>query len=134
MAKVEHHSPLRFLLDENVALVVAEWFRNRRPRWAVFHVLEVGLGGRTDSLIFEWAQENRCIIVTFDRDFTDRRNLGAGSHCGIILLRIRPTTIAQTKSALDRLLTQMDEADLAGALVVVGRRNIRVRRPSESDD
>ena len=100
----------------------------------MFHVLEVGLQGHTDSDIFQWAQLNRCIIVTFDTDFTDRRNLGPGLHCGVILLRIRPTTIEQTRLALDRLLTETDEADLAGALVVVGRRNVRVRRPSESDE
>ncbi|MCH7737901.1 MAG: DUF5615 family PIN-like protein [Chloroflexi bacterium] len=134
MANIEHQSRLRFVLDENVPLEVAGWLRDRRPEWEVFHVLELGLQGSTDHDIFQWAQANQCIIVTFDRDFTDRRNIGAGSHCGIVHLRIRPTTIEQTKSALDRLLAQTDEADLNGAVVVVGQRNIRVRRPSEPDN
>ena len=134
MANIEQQSRLRFVLDENVPLAVAGWLRGRRPEWEVFHVLEVGLQGSTDPEIFQWAQANRCIIVTFDRDFADRRNLGAGLHCGIVHLRIRPTTIEQTRSALDRLLAQTDEADLVGAVVVVGRRNIRVRRPIEPDN
>lgn len=97
-------------------------------------MLEVGLQGGTDSEVFQWAQINRCIIMAFDRDFADRRNLGASLHCGIIRLRIRPTTLEQTRLALDRLLAQMDEADLDGSLVVVGRSNIRVIRPSEPVD
>ena len=92
-------------------------------------MLEVGLQGGTDSEVFQWAQVNRCIIMTFDRDFADRRDLGAGLHCGLIHLRIRPTTIEQIRLALDRLLAQTDDADLDGALVVVGRNNIRVLRP-----
>lgn len=134
MAKVEHPSRLRFLLDENIPLAVAAWLRSRRAGWAVFHVLEVGLESNTDSEVFRWAQVNRCIIVTFDKDFADRRILGTGLHCGIIHLRIRPTTIEQTRLALDRLLAQTDEAELNGALVVIGRRNIRVRRPNEPGD
>ena len=97
-------------------------------------MLEVGLQGSTDPEIFQWAQANRCIIVTFDGDFTDRRNLGAGVHCGIIHLRIRPTTIEQTTSALDRFLAETDEAKLDGAVVVVGQRNIRVIGPREPDN
>ncbi len=129
--KIEHPSRLRFLLDENVPLAVVAWLRNRRPRWAVFHVLEVGLQGRPDSYIFEWAQVNQCIVVTFDRGFTNLRNLAAGSHCGIIHLRIRPTSVEQTRLALNRFLEQTDEADLNGALVVIRRQSIRIRRPSE---
>lgn len=97
-------------------------------------MLEVGLQGRPDPEIFQWAQANRCIIVTFDRYFTDRRNLGTGLHCGIIHLRIRPTTIEQTRSALDRLIAQTDEADLDGAVVIVGRRNIRLIRPGDPNN
>ncbi len=110
------------MLDENIPLAVAGWLRDRRPEWEVFHVLELGLRASTDFEIFQWAQENRCIIVTFDRDFADRRSFGAGPHRGIVHLRIRPTTIEQTRSALDRLFAQTDEEDLDGAVVVVGDR------------
>ena len=125
---------MRILLDENIPLAVAAWLRSRRPRWVVFHVLEVGLHGNPDFEVFQWAQINRCTIVTYDRGFADRRTLGAGLHCGIIHLRIRPTTIEQTRLALDRFLDQMEEADLNGALVVIGRQNIRVRRPGDPVD
>ena len=97
-------------------------------------MLELGLRASTDFEIFQWAQENQCIIVTFDGDFADRRNFGAVSHHGIIRLRIRPTTIEQTRSALDRLVAQTDVDDLDGAVVVVGRQNIRIRRPSGPDN
>ena len=134
MANIENRSPLRFVLDENVPLEVAGWLRDRRPGWEVFHVLELGFQGNSDLEIFQWAQANRCIVITFDRDFPDRRNLGTASHCGIVHLRVRPTTIEQTTAALDRLITQTEEADLNGAVVVVGRRNIRVRRPGDPSD
>jgi predicted nuclease of predicted toxin-antitoxin system len=97
----------------------------------VFHILEVGLQGSSDSEVFNWAQINRCILVTFDSDLADRRNLAAGFHCGIIRLRNKPTTIEQTRLALDRFLAQIDETDWNGALVVIGRLNIRISLPSE---
>jgi hypothetical protein len=51
-----------------------------------------------------------------------------GSHCGVIRLRVWPTTTERAIGALERLLAVVPEADIQGSLVIVDDRRIRVRR------
>jgi predicted nuclease of predicted toxin-antitoxin system len=67
------------------------------------------------------------MIVTFDEDFADQRSFPIYRHHGIIRLRVWPTTVEETQSALTRLLEEVTDSELSGALVIVGRRRIRVR-------
>ena len=127
MPEVADRPGLRILLDENVPLGVARWLRNRQPHWDVWHVLDLGIRGGADPDVFKWAQDNECIIVSFDRDFADRRGFAAGENFGIVRLRVWPTTVEETTRALDRLFNELNPSDLEGALVIVGRSNIRVR-------
>jgi predicted nuclease of predicted toxin-antitoxin system len=92
-------------------------------------VSQVALDGRPDSEVFNWAQENGYLIVTFDEDFADQRSFPVGQHYGVIRLRVWPTTIEETQNGLSRLLEQSDDSELAGSLVIIGQHHIRVRRP-----
>jgi predicted nuclease of predicted toxin-antitoxin system len=116
------------LLDQNVPHAIAPWLRTRRPQWTVFHTSDVGLSGQRDEILFAWAQQRGALIITFDEDFADQRTFPLGSHWGIIRLRIWPTTIEETQLALDRLLTEVPDEELARALVIIDREAIRVRR------
>ena len=119
--------PFVVLLDQNVPRAVMNWLRALRPSWEVRHAIEVGLGGKNDREIFEWAQSQRAVIVTFDEDFADRRSFPVGEHHGVVRLRVWPTTIEETQAALERLLAEVPEGELKGALVIVDRARIRVR-------
>jgi predicted nuclease of predicted toxin-antitoxin system len=117
---------LTLVLDRNIPRPVAEWLRAQRPAWIVFHAAEVGLSGSDDPTIFAWCQARRAII-TYDADFADQRAFPRGTHYGIVRLRVRPTTIEQTETALLRLLTLIPEHELSGALVIIDQDRIRVR-------
>lgn len=119
---------LSILLDQNVPRVIAPWLQTRRPHWTVSHTSDVGLSGQPDDVVFAWAQQRQSLIMTFDEDFTDQRAFPLGSHAGIIRLRIWPTTIEETQRALDRLLAEVPDAELARALVIIDREAIRIRR------
>lgn len=119
--------PFVVLLDQNVSREIISWFRARRPSWQVLHVKDLGLAEADDAEIFRNAQQKRAIIVTFDEDFADNRSFPAGSHHGVIRLRVWPTTVEETESALDRLLAEVSDAELSGALVIIDRARIRVR-------
>ncbi len=123
---------LTVLLDQNVPRGIAPWLRSLKPSWVVHHTSEVGLSGKSDEEIFAWAQQRQTIIMTFDEDFADRRSFAADSHQGIIRLRVWPTTMEETQDALQRLLTEVTEEELSGALVIVDRTHIRVR-PGEGE-
>jgi predicted nuclease of predicted toxin-antitoxin system len=43
-------------------------------------VVEVGLAGKTDREVYEWAQTAQALIVTFDEDFADQRAFPVGSR------------------------------------------------------
>lgn len=117
------------LLDQNVPAEVARWLASHRPEWRVVHASETGLQGATDREVFAWAQRQQAVIVTFDEDFADQRSFPVGTHCGVVRLRVWPTTVEEVESALRRLLEEVSEEELSGALVIVDRRRIRVWRP-----
>lgn len=119
---------LKILLDQNVPLAVAEWLRDQRPDWEVQHVNELGFRGRSDDFLYQWAQENEAIIITFDEDFADARMYPLGRHHGIIRLRVWPTTVEVTQDALARLLADLPEADWRDSLIIIDNQKIRVRR------
>ncbi len=119
-------SGTHFLLDENVPIAVAIWMRDLWPNWKVDHTSEVGLDARPDREIFQWAQDNQAIVITFDEDFADLRAFPVG-HAGVIRLRVWPTTIEETQDALTRLFAEVSVDEIEGALVIVDRTKIRIR-------
>src|SRR5437870_4649231 len=42
----------------------------------------------SDRSIFEWAQQNHSMVITFDEDFADTRMFPIGSRAGVIRLRV----------------------------------------------
>lgn len=124
--------PLNLLLDQNVPRVVVEWLREQRPGWSVLHVNEIGLQGKPDSFLYRWAQERQAVIVTFDEDFADARMHALGPHCGVIRLRVWPTTIEHTEQGLARLLSDVPSSDWPGSLIILGNRSIRIRKKKSS--
>jgi predicted nuclease of predicted toxin-antitoxin system len=88
----------------------------------------VGLQGATDDTIFRWAQSDLSIVITFDEDFADARMYPAGSHAGVVRLKVWPTTIENTEAALARLFDSVAEDDSPGSLVIVDETKIRIRR------
>jgi predicted nuclease of predicted toxin-antitoxin system len=120
--------PLHLLLDQNIPEEITRWLREKFSLWKVTHVKEIKLDGRPDPEIFRWAQTNQAIVISYDEDFADTRSFPLGSHHGIVRLRVWPTTVEETRTAIERLLTQGATADLSGSLVIVDREKIRLRR------
>lgn len=103
-----------------------EWLRNVRPAWRVVHAADVGLAVEPDRTIFAWAQDHGAAVVTFNEDFADRRSFPVGDHFGIVRLRIWPATAEETVASFQRLLDEVGESELRGALVIVDGSRIRV--------
>jgi predicted nuclease of predicted toxin-antitoxin system len=119
---------LSVVLDQNIPPVLINYLRLQRPTWTVRHVRDIGLSGASDRVIFEWAQREGAIVITFDEDFADTRMYPIGSHAGVIRLRVWPTTIEAAEAALGRLLSATDDAILPGSLVIIDNLKIRIRR------
>jgi predicted nuclease of predicted toxin-antitoxin system len=119
---------LSVLLDQNIPPHVCDFVQQRKPSWTVRHVDDVALHGAPDHEIFRWAQANEFIVITFDEDFADARMYPAGSHAGVIRLRVWPTTIENTEDALDRLFESTGDDELIGSLIIIDQQRIRIRR------
>jgi predicted nuclease of predicted toxin-antitoxin system len=50
---------------------------------------EEGLSGHADREIWQSAQRESRFLITQDMDFSDSRKFAPGSHCGILLVRLR---------------------------------------------
>ena len=116
------------LLDQNVPISVKNWLQQQKPSWKIQHVSFIGFDRHTDIDIFNWAQDNKAAIITFDEDFADIRMIGDRKHYGIIRLRIWPTTFEETISALEKMLDSLCENDITGNLIIIDSTKIRIRR------
>ena len=84
-------------------------------------VVEQGMGGWKDPILWQAVQADRQFLITADKGFGNIRQYPPGEHAGILVLR-------PLLNLLERLLFQYDLNDLAGLLTVVTPRSVRIRR------
>ena len=58
---------MKFLLDENVEKALFLGLKRRHPELDVVRVVDVGLGGKPDLEVLEWAAQERRVVVSRDR-------------------------------------------------------------------
>jgi predicted nuclease of predicted toxin-antitoxin system len=119
---------LNILLDQNIPQALLGWLKGKLGDCKISHVNELGFQGKTDEFLYLWAQKNDAIIVTYDEDFADARYYPLGHHHGIIRLRVWPTTIEQTKSAMERLIADVPPPTWNNCLIIIDNNKIRVRK------
>jgi len=120
---------VRLLLDENVEkalLNVFPWresnlgLRRRHPGLDVVRVVGVGLGGRSDPEILEWAAREGRVAVSRDRATLSaeaaRRVEGGKPMPGLILLR-RGVGVGRILEDLEPLLATARPGELENAIL-----------------
>ena len=82
---------MKFLLDENVERVLFLGLKWRHPGLDVVRVVDVGLGGKPDLEVLEWAAREGRVVVSRDRATLSAeaaRRVSEGRPMpGLILLR-----------------------------------------------
>ena len=120
---------MRLLLDENVEkalLNVFPWresnlgLRRRHPGLDVVRVVDVGLGGRSDTEILEWTAREGRVVVSRDRATLSaeaaRRIEGGKPMPGLILLR-RGVGVGRILEDLELLLATARPGELENAIL-----------------
>lgn len=87
----------RLLFDQNISFRVVKELVKHFPNCA--QVRELGLEGKTDAQIWDFAKKNDYVIVSFDADFSDLANF-YGHPPKVIWLRIGNTTTKEIASLL----------------------------------
>lgn len=117
---------VKLLLDQNLRIETLQFLRDLALD--VVSTRELGMGRATDQDIAQWAITQDRIIVTFNHDFGDIRNFPVGSNPGVIRLRIEPQTLEVVHPVLEALFSSVEHEKLKGALTIVTRNKVRIRR------
>ena len=118
---------MNFLLDENLPLS----FINDLTKlgFSVEHVINIGLRGKSDKEIAEYARQNQTIIITKDIKFGSLLMYPKGSNYGVIILRA-PIRFKKEQlfQILQSFLISIPKADLIKSVVIVQVGRYRIRK------
>jgi len=118
---------MRIKLDENLPVRMARMLAECGHDVDTVH--QEGLAGRRDKEIWEAAQQGRRFLVTQDLDFSDRRRFAPGTHCGLLLVRLREPGRDALLRAVRQIFQSEDVTAWQGCVVVLTDRKVRILRP-----
>src|SRR5215475_11831385 len=100
----------RFLLDENLPKDL--WRTMRAAGYPAARVIDEGLRGKPDSVIFRRAR-SRFVIITRDKDYL-KVELFPAPHSGIIVVNLSNNTpVAEIVSKVMSAVSTLEERDIS---------------------
>jgi len=95
----------------------------------VFDVRDIGLRGKSDEDIFNFAVKNKAVLFSADLGFSNVLSFPLGSHSGIVILRFpNEISIETTNEISKKLLSKFSEEDFEGNLIIISPSGVRIRR------
>ena len=118
------------LIDEDLPRSLAEVLR--LLNFEVEDVRDIGLRGKSDEAIFNYAQTIEAVIITGDLGFCDPNRFNLKAHAGIIILRIpNEVSVQTTKDIVYKLLSQIEHTDIAGRIIIIEPDRLRIKLKSK---
>jgi predicted nuclease of predicted toxin-antitoxin system len=117
---------MRLFVDECVYAVTTATLR----LWGhdVETAQEAGLSGHDDEELLQYATSQNRVLISIDMDFSNALRFVPSSHSGIIILKIRPSTIDNVHHVLKQFFDHYTEDDAHHSLVIADQTKYRVRR------
>jgi len=116
---------LKFLLDENLSPLTVDLLRDLGLE--AVHIYDVGLIGKSDEEIYEFAKKKKYVIITFDKVFAyyffKRKDIDA-----FILLRIFPQTFEILNESLKNFFNKVKEEEIVGNMIVIQANKYRIKK------
>lgn len=106
---------MHFLIDAQLPPALARWLSDQG--YSADHVVDLGLGGASDEVIWDHALTNAQVIVSKDDDFAIRRSLVAIGP-PIVWVRFGNVSRTQTIARFERVLPVVIEALNQGEALV----------------
>ena len=117
---------MKLLADENISSRTVAFLRDLG--FDTVHVREIGLRGKPDQEVMDYAVKEGRLLLTIDSDFADIRKYSPGTHGGIIRMRLKVYSSNAVNACLELLLKALVEKDVKGNLVITDGEKYRVRR------
>jgi predicted nuclease of predicted toxin-antitoxin system len=118
---------MKIKLDENLPYRLAAVLQNLGHD--VHTTYEEGLIGSADQEIWRTVQAEQRFLITQDLDFSDPRQFAAGSHRGILLVRLNSPNRENLIERITEVFLTEDVQNWNGCFVVATERKVRVIRP-----
>jgi|SRR5215210_6822641 len=116
---------MRFKLDENLPTEILADLRAAGHEADSVH--DENLDGKPDSSILARVRDEQRILLTLDKGIGDIRSYSPADYPGIVLFRPASTGRGETLVFVQKHLPRLLGLDLAGHLVVVTGKGIRIR-------
>lgn len=117
---------MKIKLDENLPRALAS--RLAAIGHDVHTVVEEGIAGEGDPVVWEAAQREERFLITQDMHFSDTRRFAPGTHQGLLLLRLFTPSRRALVARVAELFTEYDVAEWARCFVVATEHKVRIRR------
>ncbi len=118
---------MKIKLDENIPFRVENLLRNMGHD--VDSVLTEGITGSSDETVWSLSQYEKRFLITQDLDFSDSRKFSPGTHCWLLLVRLRNPGRERIFNRIEQVFHEEDVESWFGCFVVVSELKIRVQRP-----
>lgn len=117
---------MRIKVDENLPLSLVEILKDAGHD--ADHVVTEGLTGRDDLAVWAAAQVEDRFLITQDIRFANTHIAAVGTHCGVLLVRMRNAASSELMRVVRTVFAEHDVEQWRGGFVVVSGRKVRVRR------
>lgn len=106
---------MKFLVDNQLPAALARFLASRGVDCR--HVLDIDLGGATDSTIWEYASRNDCVVISKDEDFLYMANIPS-AKARLIWVRMGNSRTQTLLAAVERLWPGIEAGLEAGERVI----------------
>jgi predicted nuclease of predicted toxin-antitoxin system len=118
---------MKIKIDENLPVQLAPVLINLGHDTHTMR--EEGLAGCSDHEVWEAVQKESRFLITQDLDFSDRRQFAAGSHHGILLIRMRSPKQKDLIRRIGQHFQSENVTEWYGCFIVASELKIRVQKP-----
>ena len=121
----------RFLVDEDLPRSLARTLR--QAGLDADDVRDVGLHGKSDDQVFEYATSRSRILLTADLGFANILRFPLGSHAGVIVVRFpNEVPTGRLNGEILKATRNLLDAEIRGNLIILEPGRIRLRRQASS--
>ncbi len=116
---------MKFLLDQNLSPQTTRFLR--RLGLESTDIRDVGLSGKEDDVIYDYARKGGFVLITYDHDFIYKYIFQKNLE-GLILIRLHPQTLEETHNLLKMFFSSVELKQIENSIVVVERHRFRIRK------
>lgn len=114
---------MKFLIDENVRKEVGDFLQKSG------HDVKLVTPGSSNSEVIQLAVEEKRILLTHDKHFSDIFLYPPENFYGIILIKIHPPVVSHIIEAIENLLCKITPSDIDKHLIILEKDDFRIYPP-----